>query len=144
MSERAAFLAGERPDDVFMYFHEGSLSDIDALAGHGQRVDDGIVLVVEGDSGRSAFERATGIDPMAFAKRAMSTDGEVDPDCTGGTCPEDDEDGTDGHRAKFVFAFAQAQNEDVDGIYQEGDVIHAYVSCTCGAAYSQKWLAGER
>ena len=48
------------------------------------------------------------------------------------------------HDTRFVFAFAEEQNEEVEGLYNEGDVIHAYVQCTCGTAYSEKWLAGEK
>ncbi|WP_436929049.1 DUF5807 family protein [Halosimplex halobium] len=143
MSDREEFLAGDRPEDVFMYFADDAVSGIDALAGHGERVDDGVVLVVEGDSGRSAFQRATDLDPMAFAKQAMPNEGTVDADATGGVCPDSDD--TEGpHDARFVFAFAEEQNEEVEGLYQEGDVIHAYVQCTCGTAYSEKWLAGEK
>ena len=143
MSDREEFLAGDRSEDVFMYFSEDAVSGIDALAGHGERVDDGVVLVVKGDSDRSAFERATDIDPMAFAKRAMANDGTVDADATGGVCPDTEEnDGS--HETRFVFAFAEEQNEEVKGLYNEGDVIHAYVQCTCGTAYSEKWLAGEK
>jgi hypothetical protein len=143
MSDREEFLAGERPEDVFVYFAEDAVSGIDALAGHGERVDGGVVLVVEGDSGRSAFQRATDLDPMAFAKQAMANDGTVSADATGGVCPHTDE--AEGpHDARFVFAFAEEQNEEVDGLYNEGDVIHAYVQCSCGTAYSEKWLAGEK
>ena len=147
MSDRAAFLAGDRPDDVLMYFSESAVSGIDALADLGERVEDGVVLVVEGERGRGAFESATGLDPMAFAKDAMGTEGTVDPDCTGGTCPAagGGDDALPGaHEAKFVFAFAEEQNEEVGDLYAEGDVIHAYVACTCGETYSGKWVAGER
>ena len=143
MSDRDEFLAGDRPEDVFMYFAEDAVSGIEALAGHGERVDDGVLLVVEGESGRSAFERATDLDPMAFAKQAMANDGDIDADCTGGVCP-DTEETAGPHEARFVFAFAEEQNEEVEGLYAEGDVIHGYVQCTCGTAYSEKWLADER
>jgi hypothetical protein len=142
MSDREEFLAGERPDDVLMFFADDAVSGVEALADHGERVDDGAVLVVEGDSGRSAFQSATGVDPMTFAQEAMATDGDIDADCTGGTCPADGEGGD--HGVKFVFAFAEEQNEDVEGLYAEGDVIHAYAACTCGQSYSEKWLADER
>jgi hypothetical protein len=144
MSDREEFLAGERPEDVFMYFAEAGINGVEALENVGERVEDGIVLVVEGDSGRNAFQRATGVDPMQFAQQAMGTDGEVFADCTGGVCPASDEAGDENHDAEFVFAFAEEQNEDVEGIYTEGDVIHAYVRCACGEAYSEKWLAGEK
>ena len=84
MSDREAFLAGERPDDVLMYVADEAVSGIDSLADVGERVEGGAVLVVDGERGRSAFQRATGLDPMAFAREAMDTEGIVDPDCTGG------------------------------------------------------------
>jgi hypothetical protein len=140
-SDRAAFLAGDRPEDVLIYLDEAAVSNPDALEAHGDRVEGGIVLVLPGDTARSVFQEAAGIDPMAFAKQAMGTEGTIDPDCTGGTCPEGE--GPD-HEARFVFAFAEEQNEDVGDIYAEGDVIHGYVSCSCGTAYSDKWVVGER
>jgi hypothetical protein len=139
-TDREEFLAGDRPTDVLIYLSEDALSNAEALADHGDRVDDGIVLVMDGERARSVFQRATGIDPMAFAQQAMGTDGDVSRDCTSGTCPSD-EDGD--HAARFVFAFAEEQNEDVGDLYAEGDVIHAYVACPCGERYSDKWLADE-
>lgn len=147
MSDRAAFLAGDRPDDVLIYVAESAVSGIEALADRGERVDDGVVLVVEGERGRRAFERATGLDPMAFARDAMGTEGTVDPGCTGGTCPvAGDPTAADPetHDATFVFAFAEEHNDEVGGLYAEGDVIHAYVACSCGETYADKWVAGER
>jgi len=163
MSDREEFLAGGRPEDVLMYFADEAVSGVEALAERGERVDGGVILVVDGEKGRSAFESAVGVDPMQFAKRAMGSEGMVYPDCTGGVCPKvgvpgggaegngesgegggEADDTGDDHDARFVFAFAEEQNEEVDGLYQEGDVIHAYVSCTCGEAYSDKWLAGEK
>jgi hypothetical protein len=141
--DREAFLAGDRPEDVLVYLDERVLSDPGALEAHGERVGDGIVLVLPGEEARGVFQRAAGIDPMAFARQAMDTDGEVTPECTGGSCPAD-EDAGDDHDARFVFAFAEAQNEDAGGLYAEGAVLHAYVSCTCGERYSDKWVAGER
>ncbi len=139
--QREAFLAGERPDDVHIYIDEGSVSNLDALESHGERVDGGIVLVIDGEQARSMFQSATGIDPMALAQEAMGTDGEVDADCAGGVCPAED---GDEHHPKFIFAFAEEQNEAVGGLYAEGDVIHAYVACDCGERYSDKWVAGEQ
>lgn len=141
MSDRTTFLAGDRPDDVLMYFAEDAVSGVDALADIGERTADGVALVVDGEQGRSAFESATGLDPMAFAKDAMGTEGTVDPDCLGGVCPAGD--GAD-HAARYVFAFAERANEEVGGLYAEGDVVHAYVACTCGETYADKWVAGER
>jgi NADPH-dependent ferric siderophore reductase len=141
MSDREQFLAGERPDDVAFFLHEAAVSGIDALAEQGERTDDGVVLVVPGETGRSAFQSATGIDPMAFAREAMGTEGHVDRDLAGGDCPASEGDG--GHEARLLFAFAEEQNEEVEGLYAEGDVVHAYVACECGQRYSEKWLAGD-
>jgi hypothetical protein len=139
-TQRSEFLAGERPSDVHIFLHETAVSDIEALSDHGERVDDGLVLVMDGERARGVFQRATGIDPMGFAREAMDADGDVDADCTDAVCPEgDDED----HHPRFVFAFAEEQNEEVGGLYAEGPVIHAYVSCACGQAYSDKWAATE-
>jgi len=156
MTDREQFLTGDRPDDVCFFLHEAAISGIDALADRGERTDEGVVLVVPGDAGREAFRSATGIDPMAFAREAMETEGEVRRDLTGGTCPDrgtresdagsEGDDGRDesdgaGHEARLVFAFAEEQNQEAGGLYAEGDVIHAYVACECGARYSEKWLA---
>jgi hypothetical protein len=142
-SDREAFLAGDRPDHVLIYLPDRTVSDPESLAEHGERVDDGTVLVLPGEQGRSAFQQATGVDPMTFAQRAMQTEGDIDHDCTGTTCPKAhaDEDSED-HRPRFVFAFAEEQNEEVGGLYAEGDVIHAYAHCECDAAFSDRWVAG--
>ena len=142
MSDREAFLAGERPDDVLMYFAESAVSGTESIADIGERVSDGVVLVVDGEDGRAAFQSTTGLDPMRFAKQAMDTEGTVEPGCTGGTCPAGD--GDDPHEARFVFAFVEKQNEEAGGLYAEGAVVHAYVSCSCGEAYSDRWNVGER
>jgi len=134
-TNREEFLAGHRPEDVHIYLHESAVSDLSALDPYGERVANGIVLVLDGEEARSVFQRATGIDPMSFAKKAMQTDGDITHDCTDGACPEC------GASPRFVFAFAEAQNEDVGGIYAEGNVIHAYASCDCGSKYSEKWVA---
>jgi hypothetical protein len=146
MTAREEFLAGERPVDVLMYFAEDAVSGVDSLAdtGTGEHVDGGAVIVVDGEQGRTAFQSVTGHDPMQFAQQAIGTEGSVDADCTGGTCPNADEPDEGGHTARFVFAFAEEQNEEVGDLYAEGDVVHAYVSCSCGLAYSDKWVVGER
>jgi hypothetical protein len=133
---REAFLAGERLDDVALFLADSYVSD-DRLEQFGDRVDDGILIVVDGERGRSAFQAATGTGAMEFAKSAMSTEGEIEDDLTGGHCPDASADGD--HATQFVFAFAEAQNEEVGGIYAEGAVVHAYAQCTCGTAFSDRW-----
>jgi hypothetical protein len=142
----AAFRRGERTDDVCFYLHEEGVGNVEALAELGVRTDDGVVLVMPGEEGRAAFQRATSLDPMDFAGMAMDTEGEIDEDLTSGVCPnaaEGDGDGDDAHYVKFVFAFAEEQHPEMEGLYAEGDVIHAYAACACGTTYSDKWVAGE-
>ncbi|WP_049889375.1 DUF5807 family protein [Natronolimnohabitans innermongolicus] len=138
---RAEFMAGDRPEDVALFLADSYVSD-DRFKQFGERVEDGVVIVVGGERGRGAFEAATGTEAMQFAKTAMELEGDVDDDLAGGNCPEDD--GSDDHEVQFVFAFAEEQNEDIGGLYADGDVIHAYAKCTCGAAYSDKWNAREQ
>lgn len=133
-----AFLRGERPDDVLVYLHEEGIGSIDDLLEIGARVDDGIVLVLPGEDGRTAFQQATGMSAMNFAGMAMKTEGEIDADCTGGTCPNAASKPEKDHYAKFVFAFVKGQNEEVGGMYAEGDVVHGYAACACGLTYSEK------
>ncbi len=139
--DRAAFLAGERPDDVQIYLHEDVLSNPEALAAHGESVRDGIVLLLDGDEARTIFQEATGIDPMALAQDAMATEGTVDHDCAGGICPVGEDRN---HHPRLIFAFAEAQNEEAGGLYAQGPVIHAYVACACGERYSDRWVATGR
>ena len=136
-SERESFLAGNRPQDTHIYLDEDAIENAAALEPYSERVSGGLVLVLDGTEARGIFNRATGIDVMAFAQQAMGTDGEIDHDCTGGTCP------ACGDSPRFVFAFAEEQNEAVGGIYAAGPVIHAYASCPCGERYSAKWVAEE-
>ncbi|PSP62971.1 hypothetical protein BRC76_03845 [Halobacteriales archaeon QH_8_67_36] len=140
MSNHAEFLAGERIDDVLFFLHENAVSNPEALTDYADPVDDGLVLVLPGDRGRDAFQSATGIDPMGLAQAAMQTDGVVHDDCTDANCPVAEEVSEENHTTKFVFAFAEARNEDVGGLYAEGDVIHAYAVCACGERYSDKWV----
>jgi hypothetical protein len=140
-SPRDEFLAGERPDDVALYLSESFVDDVDALTDRGERTDEGVVLVVEGDRGRSVFRSMTGMDAMDFAGTAMQNPGTVDRDLTTGECPNA-ADGPQDHHVEFTFAFAEEQNEDVGGLYAEGNVVHAYVYCSCGTAYADKWVAG--
>ena len=139
--ERQQFLDGERPEDVLLFFAESAVSDLGTLAQHGEQVARGVVLVLEAERGRSAFEGATGIDPMTLADAAMDSAGELDLHEFEGECPETDGGETDEHAPRFVFAFAEEQNEEVGGIYAEGDVIHTYAVCECGTAYSDRWIA---
>lgn len=142
MSKRDEFLAGERLDDVLLYLAEDALSGSERIAEHGEEAGGGYVLVLDGEQGRNVFATATGMDAMQFAQRAMGSDGEIDADLAGSVCPHADEAGE--HATRIVFAFAEGQNDDVEGIYNEGDVIHAYAHCTCGAAYSDRWVVGDR
>ncbi|MUV86296.1 hypothetical protein GJ631_06840 [Natronomonas sp. CBA1123] len=138
-----AFLEGERVDDILVYLHEEGVGSMGELLEIGTRVDDGVVLVLPGKEGRSAFQQATGLDAMDFAGMAMQTDGDIDADCTGGTCPDTEDKPDEDHYVKFVFAFAEEQNEGVGGIYADGDVIHGYAACACGTTYSDKWVVDE-
>lgn len=138
-SRREAFLAGDRPDHVAIFLSEAAVDGIETLAERGEPIDDGVLLVVDGERGRGAFQAATGHDPMTLARRATGTTGEIEPDLSGGVCPD-----CGSEDARFVFAFAEERNEDAGGLYAEGEVIHAYALCTCGTAYSERWLAGER
>ena len=145
MSDYDAYLSGDRTDHVALYLSESYVSDVSDLAGRddAERVDSGVVLVVDGERGRSVFQRITGMAAMDFSSAAMDNPGHVDADLAGGDCPAA-ANGPGDHHAKFVFSFAEAQNQDVGGLYAEGDVIHAYVYCSCGETYSDKWVAGER
>ena len=156
---RTEFLASDRPEDVLLFIAESAVSDLGTLAQHGEGVDRGVVLVLEAERGRSAFEGATGVDPMTLASSAMNSEGDLDLDSFEGECPEAvadgegsvDEEGdaegdgatTEEHAPRFVFGFAEERNEEAGGIYAEGDVIHAYAVCECGTAYSDRWVAGE-
>ncbi|MCU4717152.1 DUF5807 family protein [Halapricum hydrolyticum] len=144
MSKRSEFLAGERPDDVAFFLHEDAVENLDALDDYAETVEDGVVLVLPGENGRNAFQKAAGTDPMELAQAAMGTEGTIEPDLTGGTCPAIEDDPEADHTTRVVFAFAEEQNDEVGGIYAEGDVVHAYAVCSCGQRYSQKWVVGER
>ncbi|WP_247002741.1 DUF5807 family protein [Halosolutus gelatinilyticus] len=135
---REEFLAGRRPDDVALFLADSFVSD-DRLERFGDRVDGGVVMVVDGERGRSAFQAATGTGAMEFAQSAMGRESPIADDLTDGTCPDDAGEGD--HDPQFVFAFAEERNEDVGGIYADGDVVHAYARCECGTAYSDRWNA---
>jgi len=142
-----AFLAGERPDDVAIYVADEVVDDPEKLVRFGHRTDDGLVLVLDGETGRSVFQTATGVAPMGFAKEAGEGTGKIHDDLTGGECPELEDGGESpgDHRARFLLSFVQprTEGESVAARYAEGDVVHAYVQCACGTAYSDWWVAGE-
>jgi len=157
---RSAFLAGERPDDVLVYLAARAVSDVETLAAHGERVNEGIAFVLNAERGRRVAKRAMGTDPMDLAKRAMDRDGTIDLVAFRGDCPatggdthsdpngSEDPDSPDDtertHVLRQVFAFAEERNAEAGGIYAEGDVIHAYAVCSCGTAYSDRWVAERR
>lgn len=137
---RTAFLAGEQPDDVVLFLAEGMVDAPEKLETYGERTDDGLVLVMEGETGRNVFKTATEMDAMTFAGKAMGTTGSIDADLSGATCPKRDEvDDEHGHQTRFVFAFVEQQREEMDGLVAEDDTVFAYAHCTCGAAYSDRW-----
>ena len=140
------FLVGDCLDDVAIYVAEQYLTDNHVLPTEGEDVDGGVVLVVPGEEGREAFSQGTGLDPMKFAGAAMGRSGEIASDLAGGVCPEaEGDDSADAdHVIEFMFAFAEAENPDVGGLYADGDVIHAYAHCSCGTNFSHKWIAGSR
>jgi hypothetical protein len=140
-----AFLAGERPDDVAIYLADSYVDDLGRLEKYGEQTESGIRIVVDGENGRNAFQAATGMDAMTFAQGAMGTEGEITHDLTSGECPSRDEDPDGSHDVEFVFAFAEAQKDpdEFDGIYTEGDVLHAYAHCSCGASYADKWVTSD-
>ncbi|MFB6220301.1 MAG: DUF5807 family protein [Halolamina sp.] len=141
MSKLSEFLAGERLDDVALYLAEDQLDEDGRLAEVGEERENGVVLVVPGEKGRQMFSAGTGMDAMQFAKEAMGEEGTIRTDLSGGDCPA----GEDGdHDVQFIFAFAEAENPEVGGMYADGDVVHAYAQCTCGEAYSEKWVVGSR
>ena len=133
------FLAGERLDDVALFLST-DVDGVERLREIGEPIDGGAVIVVPGEDGRSAFASATGMDAMEFARDAMNGDGEIAPWLNDGVCPATDGD----HAVRFVFAFAEAENDGVGGLYAEGNVIHAYAHCRCGTNYSHKWVVGDR
>ncbi len=155
MSKLDEFVAGERTDDVALFLTHDYLDDEGKIANYGEDVEDGVVLVVPGDDGRRMFAAGTDMDAMNFAQNAMNRDGHIDRDLGGGVCPELEEAGEeaadegsddgeapeDEHHVTFIFAFAEEQNDEVGGVYAEGDVIHAYAQCVCGAQYSDRWVA---
>jgi len=160
MSDLAAFLAGDRLDDVVLYLSDVFLEEDSRLRDVGTETDDGVQLVLDGETGRDAFAAGTGMDAMSFAGDAMGTSGTITRSLDAGVCPDanadadatPDEDAAEetvaavdeDHAVRFVLAFAEEQNEAVGGRYADGDVIHAYAHCACGARYADRWVVGER
>ena len=144
-SRMESFLAGERPDDIAIYLPNETLSESESLLEEefAEPADDGVMIVVAGAEGQAMFEQVTGTDPMTFAGSAMGTVGTITGDLSDGECPNAVE-GPQEHSVRFIFAFAEEQNEEVGGIYAEGDVIHAYAQCSCGETYADKWAVGEK
>jgi hypothetical protein len=152
--DREAFLAAEATDHVALYLADDLVAGVDRLAErpYAQRVADGVLLIVEGERGRALLPKLVGEDAMDFAGTAMQTEGRVERDLTGGShdhgdAGEGDRDGNGDsdavHALEFVFAFAEAQNEAVGDRYAEGDVVHAYARCSCGTAFSDRWVVGQ-
>ncbi|MDB2284621.1 DUF5807 family protein [Halorubrum ezzemoulense] len=152
MSNLDEFLAGERLDDVVFYLSDAYLDDDSRLREVGTETAGGVRLILDGETGRSAFQAGTGMGTMEFAKTAMAAEGEIARSLDDGACPFADgpdaddasEDPEADHDIQFILAFAEAQNEEVGGLYAEGDVVHAYAHCTCGESYSHKWVVGDR
>lgn len=143
MSARDEFLAGERPKEVAVFLADDRVDDPEALTqvGTAERVEGGTVLVVPGDRGRAVVSEAVGRDVMSFAQDAGTERSHVHRDLTGGDCPAAAD--AESHDASFVFAFVEAENEEVGDLYAEGPVVHAYVACSCGESYSERWVAGD-
>ena len=137
MSKYEEFLAGERLDDVAIFLPDDQLDEEGRLRELGEPVEGGVVLVVDGEKGRQVFKAGTGLDLMEFAQGAMGTEGHIDAGLNSAETP-------DGGDVEFVFAFAEAKNEEVGGLYAEGDVVHAYAKSSGGAAFSDRWVVGSR
>lgn len=134
MSDRlAAFVRGDRPDDVAVYFAD-EYADTDSLANRGQRVDGGVAVVLAGAKGRHLFERITGLEAMAFARATGDRSGSIAAGLTAAQCPAGT--GPD-HGLQFLLAFVQPRTPEAGGRYAEGDVLHAYAACRCGTTFSE-------
>lgn len=143
MSDLDAFLAGRAPDNVAIVLSDDVLSNPAALDEYAEPLEGGLALILPGTTGRSAFQQATGQDPMAFARAAGEREGRIDRDLSGGACPEADGSPGEAHRPTILFAFAEARNEELGGLYAEGPVVHAYAHCSCGTRYSDRWTVGD-
>ena len=139
MTDLETFLAGMAPDHVAIGVADDAVDDPTALDDHAEVLDWGRAIVVGGAAGRRVFDRLAGEDPMDFAMAAGDREGDVARDLSGADCP--DADGGR-HDPRVVFAFAEARNEAVGGLYAEGPVVHAYVECSCGTRYGDRWVVG--
>ncbi len=144
MTKLDEFLSGDRLDDVVLFISDAFLDDDSRLRNVGVETEGGVRLVLDGETGRSAFQAGTGMGAMEFARTAMETEGTIDRTLDGGDCPFAADRPDETHAVRFVFAFAEGKNEEVGGLYAEGDVVHAYAHCTCGESYSDKWVVGDR
>lgn len=139
MSDLETFLAGRAPDHIAIVLADAIVDDPGTLMDYAEPVEGGQALVLGGATGRTVFQRATGQDPMAFARAAANRDGHVARDLSGGECPDA---GDEPHDPHIVLSFAEPSNEAAGGLYAEGPVVHAYVQCECGARYAEKWVVG--
>ena len=53
---RAEFLAGERPEDVALFLSDRVVDDPAVLLEYGEEVPGGVLLVMDGETGRSVFQ----------------------------------------------------------------------------------------
>ncbi len=142
MTKHTEFLAGERPEDVLFFLHEDAVSNPGALAEYADEVEDGHVLVLPGDDGRSAFQSATGIDDGTGSagdgnrgrhRRRPDRRGLSDRRGGAGERPHD----------PIRLRLRRGTERGRRRLYAEGDVVHAYAVCACGERYSDKWVVGE-
>jgi hypothetical protein len=139
-----AFLRGDRHDDVALYLSDSVLDTGSSLYEIGDSRGEGVLVVVPGEKGRSAFQAGTGMEAMEFAGTAMDRTGDIAATLDAGSCPDAGTETVNGHAVEFIFAFTEPENPEVGGLYADGDVLHAYAHCSCGASYSHKWVIGDR
>jgi len=108
MSNLDEFLAGERLDDVVFYLSDAYLDDDSRLRNVGTETDGGVRLILDGETGRSAFQAGTGMGAMEFAKTAMGAEGGSRDCSTTGRVRSPRRSPTT-IEIRFIFAFAEAQ-----------------------------------
>ncbi|MFB6254969.1 MAG: DUF5807 family protein [Halobacteriaceae archaeon] len=135
------FLAGNRPNDIALYFANSFLDNPENLSDYGVSVANGVILIVDGSTGRSIFNEVTGMQPMQFAQRAMQTSGSIESSLTSAECPNST--ASNNHFIKFLFAFVEEEKNNIDGIYDQGDVMHVYAFCSCDTAFSDRWVINK-